>query len=362
MNVKKIKILKIILAVLVFLLFLLLGGYFFVHSYYAKMNIQEQTETSLTDSEISEIENNSKDNVEDSDEEKIKKAEEKLLENLKNQSQPIVSDENVLNILLLGTDHRGSVAGSRSDSMMLLSINKETKKIVLTSLMRDCYVSIPGYKNNRLNAAYSFGKEKLLIDTIEQNFKVKIDRYAQVDFFSFIKVLDAIGGIDIEISDAEKDCINQYIGEVNNLDGLAANDGELSSAGKVHLGGKQALAYARIRYIGNADFERTERQRKVLNAAFDKVRDMNILELNSLLKAVLPEITTDLSFGECVSLMLDLPNYKNYELVSNRVPYDGTWEGVNIRGMSVLSLDFEENVERLHHEIFDMETEETVDE
>lgn len=354
---KKRKILKILLVICIILLAVLFGGYFLAQSYYQKLNYKEQSEISLTDDEIAQIEDEMKDGVEDSDEESIKKAEEEILNNLKSQATSLVSDENVLNILLIGSDHRGDVAGSRSDCMMVLSINKNTKELVLTSFMRDCYVQIPGYQNNRLNAAYSFGGEKLLIETIENNFKIKIDKYAQVDFFAFMKVIDAIGGIDMDISEAEMECINDYIIEINNLEGLPADDGALSDYGNVHLNGKQALAFARIRYVGNADFERTERQRRVVNAAFEEVKNLSILEINDLLNIVLPEITTDLTFGEIVSVVLDLPEYKNYELVSNRVPYDGTFSGVNIRGMSVLSLDFEENITRLQEDIYNLSSE-----
>lgn len=350
------KVLKIILAVLCVGLIFILGGYFVVDNYYSKMNYKTQDEVVLpaNDNVSEEIEQDTQ-TTEDSPEELIKRMEDAIKKNLENESTQLVSSDEVFNILLIGSDNRAGVAGSRSDSNIVASINKSTKEITLTSFMRDSYVSIPGYSNNRLNASYAYGGPSLLIDTIETNFKIPIERYVQVDFFAFIDIIDAIGGVDIEISDAEMDLINKYSGEINRIQGLDSNADALTESGLVHLNGKQALSYSRIRYVGNADFERTERQRKVLTNAFSKISDMNLIELNNLFNVVLPNITTDLTKGECISLLLDMADYKNYEIKSNRVPYDGTWSGIYVSGMAVLSIDFDTNIRNLQRDIYGIE-------
>lgn len=352
----KIKILKIAVAILGVILLVLLGGYLIFNSYYSKMNHKEQTKTTLNSEEIENInkELESEESGEDSPEEEVKSIEDQILENLKNNATELASDGDVFNILLVGTDNRENVAGSRSDSMIVVSINKKTKEITMTSFMRDSYVSIPEYGNNRLNAAFAFGGPSLLIDTIESNFKIDINRYAQVDFYAFIDIINAFGGIDMEISEDEMKVINDYTGEVNRLQGADKNSSKLTDFGLVHLDGKQALSYSRIRYVGNNDFGRTERQRKVLSALFTKAKDSGIVELKNLFDMVLPEVTTDLTQGECFSLLLNLNDYKNYEIKSNRVPYDGAWSSARIRGMSVLNLDFEKNIKQLQKDIYDI--------
>ena len=178
----------------------------------------------------------------------------------------LLDESYVKNVLLIGTDGRTASDRGRSDTMILLSINSKTDEIFLTSLMRDSYVDISGYGWNKLNAAYSFGGPELLIDTIQRNFDVKVTDYIAVNFNAFAAVVDAVDGVEINVSDSEAEAINQILhDEVNELMGDAIDSDYLSSGGKYKLNGKQALSYARIRYVGNADFERTERQREVLS-------------------------------------------------------------------------------------------------
>jgi LCP family protein required for cell wall assembly len=219
--------------------------------------------------------------------------------------------------------------------------------------MRDIYLAIPGVDSTRLNHAYAYGGADLLIDTIEQNFKVRIDRYVQVNFFSFITVVDAVGGVEIEVSDAEVKVMNSYLEEINTLEGDSKNDSKLSGGGTYTLNGKQALAYARIRYVGNADFDRTKRQRDILNKVIAKTKKCSFSELNDLLNSLLPQVTTNLQEGEIYTLMLNSASYLNYDRVQARVPVDGSWSYMTIRGMSVLGLDFQENIDYLFEQIYE---------
>jgi polyisoprenyl-teichoic acid--peptidoglycan teichoic acid transferase len=274
-------------------------------------------------------------------------------QNLSMSSTPILYDKDVFNVLLIGSDTRTAGGRGRSDSMILVSINKKTSKITATSLLRDIYLQIPGVsQGNRLNTANAFGGPALLLDTIQQNFKIKVDKYIAVDFFSFMDIVDKVGGVEINVTDPEIKVANSYIQGINTLKGLPENDGELTLAGKQTLTGKQALSYARIRYVGNGDFERTDRQRLVLGYVFSKIKTRNISQLNDLLNTFLPEVTTNLSKSELFSLILSMPSYTNYTIDSWRVPVDESFSYLSIRGMSVLGIDFSKNIAEMRKRIY----------
>ncbi len=265
---------------------------------------------------------------------------------------PPIYDENVYNVLLIGTDSRDNNSRGRSDSMILVSINKETEEIHMTSFMRDSYVAIPGKYNNRINAAYAYGGADLLMDTIELNFKVKVDKYVRVNFFSFMEVIDAVGGVEITVSDAEVNVMNQYIAEINSLLGKNRNDGQLSKGGTYTLNGKQALGYCRIRYVGNADFQRTQRQRDVLMKVIEKAKGMSIAEINNFLEVLLPKVTTNIPEDEIFSLVLNALSYVKYPVYQHRIPADGSWWNLRVRGMAVLGMNFDTNINMIRKEIY----------
>ncbi len=264
-------------------------------------------------------------------------------------------EEGVKNILLIGTDIRGEEEQGRSDTVILMSVKTEDKKIVLTSFMRDSYLVIPGLGKNRLNAAYGYGGVEKLVDTIETNFDIYIDNFVQVDFEAFIKGIDAVGGVDIDVSSAEIENMNISIDEVNKVLGIdPAQDimDPYQSAGLVHLNGAQALAYARIRHVGNADFERTERQRKVLTEAIENAKKMDVFSIDQGLKSVLPLISTDVSQGEILSYLKETTNIEEYEVISQRIPADGLATDKRVLGMAVLGLDIEGNKKVLYEGIY----------
>ncbi len=234
-----------------------------------------------------------------------------------------LSDDHLLNILLVGQDRRAGQPRQRSDTMILCSINTETKQISLISFMRDLYVQIPGgYSDNRLNAAYAFGGFPLLDDTLTVNFGVHVDANIEVDFERFISVIDTLGGVDIELTAAEAEIVK---------------DGAV--AGMNHLSGEQALRYARIRKI-DSDFNRTERQRKILEEVFEKTKSLSLKEMLSLADVILPSLTTDLDNGEMISLLVKcFPIISSGQLNSYRVPADNAYYDARIRGMAVLVPD-----------------------
>ena len=291
-------------AVLCVLIILFASAYGVFLHYYNKMNItsdndnteivtaidyedDELNENELTNEEREELnkfldEVNSADEAdssEDADKEtKVKKTDTK----------------DVTNILLLGTDSR--IAGNRrtrTDSMIILSIDKKNNRLVMTSVLRDTYVKIPGVGNNRLNAAFVYGGPNLLFKTFDTNFDIHLDKYVQVDFFNFVKLVDAVGGVDLKLTNAEINLMNKsYIPQINKL--LKKNRNQdlvkINKSGKYHLNGVQTLAYSRIRYIGT-DFGRTERQRVVIGEIIKKTKTLSVSELNDLADIVLPMIS-----------------------------------------------------------------------
>ena len=281
--------------------------------------------------------------------------EENIRINMESNQTPIMQDKDVFNILLIGSDTRKVGGNGRSDAMIVISINKKTKEIIATSLLRDIYLHIPGKSNNRINAAYALGGADLLMDTLEENFKLQIDRYVSVDFFAFIDIVDAIGGVTLEVSEKDIPVINGYIEEINTLTGQEITKDQLTEEGTYLLNGKQTLGYVRNRYVGNSDFERTNRQRKVLEKIFEGVKGLNLLELNKLMNTLLPQVTTNLTQGEIFSLILSVPSFAKYDLKQWRIPIDGSYTGVRIKGMSVLGIDFEKNIKEIQRKIYGVE-------
>ncbi len=261
----------------------------------------------------------------------------------------------VSNVLLIGTDSRDlSSDRGRSDSMILLSINSKTNEIVMTSFLRDAYVYINDtYGKGKLNAAYSYGGAALLMDTLEANYHVRIDDYVLLSFAACANMIDAVGGVELELSDSEADAVNEIlISEVNELMGDDRNDDTLDGGGKLKLDGKQALSYSRIRYVGNADFERTSRQRTVMTQVLKKAAK-NPAALANIFITALPELSTNLSVGKAYSYALRAPFLlMSYDFVQQQIPADGTFYGDTIDGESVLVIDLEENQKELEKTIF----------
>ncbi len=232
------------------------------------------------------------------------------------------NDEHLLNILLVGQDRREGQGRQRSDTMIVLSFNPETKQLSMISFLRDLYVQIPGYSDNRLNAAYAFGGFDLLKQTLNANFCITIDGCFEVDFNAFKKVIDVIGGVGISLTDAEAEII-----------------GDGAIAGYNHLDGEHALMYARIRKI-DSDFNRTARQRNVIKAVYDKVKDSSLSTLMDLLNTILPYLKTDMSNTKIMSLAMKYAaSLSQLNIGTYHVPANNSYQNAMIRGMAVLVPD-----------------------
>jgi LCP family protein required for cell wall assembly len=304
------------------------------------------------DANLEETDDDVDPNATDSPKEEIDLAEKEIRTNMEENQTQIMEGNDVINIILIGSDTRKAGGPGRSDAMIIISIKKKSKTITATSIMRDIYLHIPGRRNNRINAAYAVGGADLLMDTIEQNFKIELDRYASVDFYAFIDIIDIVGGVTIDVTQRELSAINFSVVGINKLTGVEKTKDQLTEPGLQLLNGKQALGYARIRKVGNSDFERTARQRRVLEQVFDNIKDLNLLELNDLANVILPQVTTNLTKGEIFSLLLGLPSYANYDIQQLRIPIDGSYTNMRIRGMSVLNVDFDKNINEIQQKIY----------
>ena len=320
----------------IFLAFFLVVG-IALHHYLSMLNIKEDSDEILDSIEIDYTkEPNSPQNEVD-----------KLNSELKSNfdKDGILHSDKIKNILLLGTDSRENNERGRSDSMILLSINTVTNEINMTSFLRDMYVTIPGKGNSKLNHSYAYGGATLAMDTIEQNFKIKIDNYAQINFFNFVDVIDAVGGVDIDLTDEEVDYMRSYLKE------RKADDGSIQKGGRYHLNGEQALAYSRIRYIGT-DFARTERQRKVLEKVIQNASELSLGELNDFVEVFFPKITTNLSKTQITGYLIKSPAYFKYARNQYRIPIDNSWSYMTINHMSVLGVDIKQNREYLFDKLY----------
>lgn len=274
-------------------------------------------------------------------------------EKIESVSREPFKEDGVKNILLIGNDSRTEDESGRSDAMILISISSKTNSIHMTSLLRDIYVEIPGHDGNRLNAAYAYGGPELLMETLEENFGIEVNRYMLVNFQAFANLVDAVGGVDLDVTNEEVQYINGYLVEYNQLEGRAEGTDYLdtSLSGTIHLNGPQALAYCRNRYIGT-DFARTERQRKVLSAAMKSAPVAMLTNGGELIEGIASNVTTNLTKSEISGLMIQAPAMLTYDLIQGSIPLEGTYSNATIRGMSVLEVDFEANKQYIQTEIY----------
>ncbi len=266
---------------------------------------------------------------------------EKKHENKYVEQGDLFSDKNVTNILLLGVDAReGELAeASRSDTMIILSIDNTHKKIKLTSFLRDSYVEIPGHGQYKLNASCSWGGVDLVWDTLEYNFKIKIDNYMLVDFQAFEELVDSLGGVDVKITEKEA----RYLNKTWNKWSLTGNKLNFDSGEAVHLNGEEALMFCRIRKL-DSDFMRTERQRRTIAAIKEQLNEIKPSEVVSLINKVLPLVETDISSTEMLTIGVSaVSKYLNYELETLRVPVDGSWKNASTKAGASIVFDIDEN-------------------
>lgn len=253
--------------------------------------------------------------------------------------QQIIGGDGIVNIMLVGQDRRAGEGRQRSDAMILCTVNRNARTLTLTSFMRDVYVEIPGYRSNKLNSCYQIGGSELLDACLEKNFGIRVDANIEVDFDGFMELIDTVDGVEIELTEKEANYLNRR----GNWD-VETNQNWQLRPGINLLNGSQALAYSRIRDIG-MDFERTERQRKVLMALLEKAKTQDILQINALVMDAAELVTTDMTDQEIFSYVrLLFPMLSDMQITTQRIPVDGTYRFADLPGAGdAIVIDFEAN-------------------
>lgn len=331
------KIVLIIISVLLALILAVMaGGSIWIGGMLGRINRVSETEPTLSDEEIENILQETDEPVDENYTGEVLNPED--VEMSTEPAEILEEEDHILNILLIGQDAREGQGRQRSDSMILCTVDTEKKTLVMTSFLRDLYVDIPEwngktYYDNRLNVNYAFGGMGMLDKCLEMNFGVVVDHNIEVNFAGFTEIVDLMGGVDIELTKGEAWYIN-----------LGKEDGSSKvSSGWNHLNGEQALTYSRIRKL-DSDFGRTNRQRTVLNALLEKVRNSSLTDILALTDSIFPMITTDMENSEIVEVVMKVfPVLSELEVTTQHIPAEGTYRGASIAGMSVLVADMEAN-------------------
>lgn len=252
-----------------------------------------------------------------------------VLENVDLSGIKVNSDDDIVNILVIGNDYRKEAnygASGLTDTMIIATMDLKHGTLKTTSLMRDLYVEIPGYGYNKLNSANSFGGIELLYKTIATNFSIELDGYVEVDFKAFTDVVDAVGGVEIEVTESEA----TYLNTTNYIRDKKSRNVKV---GKQTLNGAQALGYCRIRKQGTTvnglrdDYGRTWRQRTVINAVFDKVKSLPMTDWLKIANKVLKNVKTDLTNEKIIAYITDVVTMGTTEIHQLQIPVRGYYRG-----------------------------------
>lgn len=325
---------KALIAILIVLIIMFGSGAFLINSYLSKLNYGDSkgTVNPALDKE---------EEITFEEKEDVSKQEVADVEIKKNLDDNIMwYDDEVINILLVGVDYgedeQVMFEGAylpRSDSMTLLSLNLTKNVINMVSLSRAVYVAIPGHGNKRLNTAHAYGGTELLVETIQNNYKIQIDKYVTVDISGFAEIVDILGGVTVHMSAKEANAV------------LSTNQ-----EGDYHLNGAQAVMFSRLRSI-DSDRMRTGRQRKVLNAIAAKLRRSSVSTMVNLLDEILPLVTTNFSKTELLSHATNAKKYLSMTVNQDIIPHNAT--ALTMRdGKEVLILNWAETKAYIHNLLY----------
>ncbi len=326
---KKSKGLKIFLRILIVIIVIILGiaiaGYLFIHSKLNKMQTEHIDKTAIGISE------EAKDSL-----------------------------KGYRNIALLGIDSRADDygTGNRSDCIMIASINEKTKKVKLISVYRDTYVYVTenGTKKlDKITHAYSYGGAQNTLKSLNEALDLNITEYVTVNFDAVIAAVNALNGVQIDITNEELKYINDYIDATSQSSGVSSS--HLTKSGKQTLDGVQAVAYSRIRYTAGGDYKRTERMRTVVMAMMSKAKTLNIGQLNKLADTILPRVSKNIENNDIIAL---IPSILSFDITESLGwPYDV--KGISTTAWYGVPVTLESNVVRLHKELFEQEDYEVSD-
>lgn len=261
--------------------------------------------------------------------------------------------EGYLNVALFGVDSReGDLEkNTRTDCIIVASLNKETKEIKMASVYRDTLLDLSEGTLQKCNAAYSFGGPKQAINMLNMNLDLDIQNYVTVDFGVVAEVVDLLGGLDIEIKEEEVEPLNKFVYETGQVAGKEAHF--VGGSGVQHLDGVQATTYARIRSTAGGDFTRTERQRLVIEKIVEKLMKSDLSTINKIIDKVFPTISTNFTMTEILSYAKYFNQYKLGE--NTGFPIDKATDTVSGLGSIVIPVSLEDNVKKLHEFLFGTE-------
>lgn len=268
----------------------------------------------------------------------------------------VASTHRIANVAIFGVDGREDVEGDRSDAIMIGSADFEHNKLKVTSLMRDTYVEMAGEDYfDKLNAAYAIGGPQEAIKTINLNFDTAITDYIVFDFTALVAMVNSVGGVEINVeNEDELYWINQYLMDVN--DKVKTADPDVPGTGPQTLTGSQALAYARIRYTGNGDYDRTQRQRNILQQVVARASAMSIPQQINLIQTVLPYIETSLQTSEIVKYALNVLFMKDRTIEQFRLPADGLVGDGYLKGVSyIFPKTLEDNIKAWYQFVYEID-------
>jgi LCP family protein required for cell wall assembly len=260
-------------------------------------------------------------------------------------------DKDIVNIAFFGLDRRDPKEPSRSDSIMILSVDKKHKKIKMNSIMRDTYVKVNGHGETKINHAFAYGQAQLAVRTLNENFDMNIRDFVAVDFYKLENIIDTLGGVEINVKPEEVKLINKYMGKIAKIENKQVID--VTEAGKQVLNGMQAVSYSRIRHTAGGDFERTERQRTVLTALFNKIQGGGVAQLSSNVSKLLPFVETSMNSMDIVALGTSTLASGTTKLEQERFPIDGYCKGAIINKVWYLKADLEATTNQLHKYIYE---------
>ncbi|CEP79772.1 LCP family protein [Paraclostridium sordellii] len=266
----------------------------------------------------------------------------------KEAKQEALKNEKSMNIALFGLDRRSKEEKSRADSIMVANINFETKTINLVSILRDTLVDIKGYGKDKLNHSYAYGGPELSMKTINSNFDLDINKYVSVDFFSLAKVIDIIGGVDIDLKAYEANQINQNLNEINSIEKLSKGTDYIQGSGLKNLNGRQAVAYCRIRKEGNGDYERTQRQRNVLKAILLKYEKLDSGKRFEVGMEMMSQVNTNIPINDIKDLQNKILSDKDFTINQHMIPFEGSFETKIIDKKWVIDANMKDNIKKIH--------------
>ena len=271
--------------------------------------------------------------------------------NIELDAQTAEALEGFTNIALFGLDNRqtGNYDGGNSDTIMIASIDNDTKQVKLISVYRDTFLNVKDDTYAKINSAYAYGGPKNAIAALNKSLNFDIVNYVAVDFGAVVEAIDLLDGIELTLTDQEVQIMNDnYIDEINKVTGHKS--GKLSGGGTYTVDGVQALAYCRIRYTAGDDFKRTERQRTVLTKMIEKAQGSSISTVSSLIDSMLGDISTSFTGKELLALVSSIMDYKLAD--THGWPFELCTGSYGSKGSLVVATDLETNVKELHEYLF----------